>query len=77
MVLEVDPMRGAIVRSIARVGARPWGIGITADRKQLVTANGPSNDVTFIDRVSGRIIRRIETGQGPWGVAGQAGGGAQ
>ncbi|WP_162875606.1 beta-propeller fold lactonase family protein [Sphingomonas crusticola] len=77
MVLEVDPMRGAIVRGIARVGARPWGIGITADRKTLLTANGPSNNVTFVDRVSGKIIRHVATGEGPWGIASRAGGGAQ
>ena len=76
-VLEIDPMAGTIVRRIDSVGARPWGIGITADRKMLVTANGPSDDVSFIDRASGKVIRKVGSGAGPWGVAGRSGGGAQ
>jgi YVTN family beta-propeller protein len=55
------------LRRIEGVGARPWGIAIAGSN--LVTANGPSGDVTFIDRTSGKVIRKVPVGRGPWGVA--------
>ena len=67
-VIEIDPASGVVVRRIDHVGARPWGIGLTRDRRYLVTANGPSNDIAFIDRVSGVIVRKAPAGVGPWGV---------
>ena len=76
-VLEVDPKAGTIVRSLAGVGARPWGIGITRDGKQLATANGPSGDVSLIDRKGLSVTRKIKVGDGPWGTADMSGGGAQ
>jgi YVTN family beta-propeller protein len=76
-VLEIDPAAGTVVRRIAAVGARPWGIGITSDQTMLVTANGPFGDVAVIDRVSGKLVRTVKAGDGPWGVASRAGSGAQ
>ncbi len=70
-ILEVDPALGRIVRTISHVGARPWGIAISADGRTLVTANGPSNDVSLIDRASGKVVRKFKAGEGPWGVAGR------
>jgi len=68
-VVEVDPKAGTIVRTIANVGTEPMGIGISADGATLVTANGASGDVSLINRVSGKIIRRLNVGKRPWGVA--------
>jgi len=76
-VLEVDPKAGRIVRSLAGVGARPWGIGITRDGTTLVTANGPSGDISLIDRRGLSVTRKIKVGDGPWGIADMSGGGAQ
>lgn len=76
-VLEVDPKAGKIVRSLAGVGARPWGIGITRDGKTLATANGPSGDISLIDRVGLQVTRKVKVGDGPWGIADMSGGGAQ
>lgn len=76
-VLEVDPKTGAIVRSLTGVGARPWGIAITGDGKTLATANGPSGDVSLIDRVGLQVTRKVRAGAGPWGIADRNGGGAQ
>jgi len=76
-VLEVDPKAGTIVRSVAGVGARPWGIGITRDGKSLATANGPSGDISLIDRAGLSVTRKIKVGDGPWGIADMSGGGAQ
>ena len=68
-VVEVDPQGGTIVRTIAHVGAEPMGIGISADGATLVTANGASGDVSLINRLSGKIVRKLNVGKRPWGVA--------
>jgi YVTN family beta-propeller protein len=68
-VIEVDPKAGTIVRTIAHVGAEPMGIGISADGATLVTANGASGDVSLINRASGKIVRKLNVGKRPWGVA--------
>jgi len=68
-IVEVDPEAGTIVRTIARVGAEPMGIGISADGATLVTANGASGDVSLINRLSGKIVRKLNVGKRPWGIA--------
>jgi YVTN family beta-propeller protein len=50
------------------VGARPWGMALSADGKRLYTANGSSNDVTVVDTSSLSVLKRIPVGHGPWGV---------
>jgi YVTN family beta-propeller protein len=52
-----------------RVGARPWGIGISPDGKLLFAANGPSNDVSVVDLNSNKEVSRIKAGSSPWGIA--------
>lgn len=48
------------------VGAEgPRGIGVTSDGKFLVTANGEDGDISVIDRVSGRLVKRIPIGKNP------------
>jgi YVTN family beta-propeller protein len=66
-VLEVDPAKGTIVRRIDRVGARLWGIARSGGN--LVTANGPSGEISVIDRATGKVAARYRVGVGPWGVA--------
>jgi YVTN family beta-propeller protein len=68
-VVEVDPKAGTIVRTIEHVGTEPMGIGISADGETLVTANGASGDVSLISRTSGKIVRKLNVGKRPWGVA--------
>jgi len=68
-VVEVDPEGGTIIRTIAHVGAEPMGIGISADGATLVTANGASGDVSLISRQSGKIVRKLNVGMRPWGIA--------
>jgi len=68
-IVEVDPKAGTIARTIAHVGTEPMGIGISADGATLVTANGASGDVSVINRVSGKIVRKLNVGKRPWGVA--------
>jgi YVTN family beta-propeller protein len=50
------------------VGARPWGIGVSADGRKVYTANGPSGDVSIVDLATGTVDRRIAAGKGPWGL---------
>lgn len=68
-VVEVDPKAGTIVRTIEHVGTEPMGIGISADGATLVTANGASGDVSLISRISGKVVRKLNVGKRPWGVA--------
>ena len=67
-LLEVDPESGAIVRTVEKVGARPWGVALSRDGSRAYTANGPSGDVAIIDLKSGRIEGRIAVGGSPWGI---------
>ena len=57
-----------LVQEVA-VGARPWGIELSADGKFLYTANGPSNDVSVVDTTTLKVIKKIPVGKSPWGVA--------
>jgi YVTN family beta-propeller protein len=48
------------------VGAEgPRGLGVTADGKLLVTANGDDGDISVIDRASGKLMKRIKIGKNP------------
>lgn len=55
--------------TIADVGIRPWGIGVTRRGDKLYTANGPSGEVSVIDTAKGSVLRRIAVGGSPWGIA--------
>ena len=50
------------------VGERPWGIAATSDGSMVFTANGPSNDVSFVDIPNRKVIARVKVGDRPWGV---------
>lgn len=50
------------------VGARPWGIALSPDRRLLYVANGPSNDVSIVDTITLRVIKKVAVGRSPWGV---------
>ncbi len=48
------------------VGAEgPRGLGVTADGKLLVTANGETGNLSVIDRASGKVLRHIPIGKNP------------
>lgn len=52
------------------VGSRPWGMALSADGKQLWTANGPpANDVSVVDLGTAQVVKKIPVGKAPWGVA--------
>lgn len=43
----------------------PRGIGVTADGKLLITANGEEGDISVLDRASGKLLKRIPIGENP------------
>jgi YVTN family beta-propeller protein len=44
-------------------------MAFTPDEKYLLTTNGVSNDVSVIDVASLKVIKSIQVGELPWGVA--------
>ena len=67
-LLEVDADSGQILRTIGKVGQRPWGVALSPDGSKAYTANGPSGDVGVVDLKSGKLERRIAVGGSPWGI---------
>jgi YVTN family beta-propeller protein len=68
-VIGLDEASPRVKNTIAEVGVRPWGIGITRRGDRLYTANGPTGDVSVIDTASGAVKGHIAVGGSPWGVA--------
>jgi len=71
-LLEVDPDSGQVLRTVEKVGPRPWGVALSSDGTKAYTANGPSGDISVIDLKSGQIEARIPVGGSPWGVVSAA-----
>ncbi len=67
-LLEVDPEAGRVVRTMDKIGQRPWGLALSRDGHKAYTANGPSGDVSVIDVPSGSVEARIQVGGSPWGI---------
>jgi YVTN family beta-propeller protein len=44
-------------------------MAFTPDEKYLLTTNGVSNDVSVIEVASLKVIKTIQVGELPWGVA--------
>jgi YVTN family beta-propeller protein len=69
-VSVIDVAKQTLIATYEGIGARVWGIGISADGKTLYTANGPTNsDISFVDAGTGAVIKKIVVGGGPWGIA--------
>jgi YVTN family beta-propeller protein len=66
-VAVISPQDGKLIGEVA-VGARPWGLALSADGRRLLTANGPSGDVSVVDTDTLTVIGKVTTGHGPWGV---------
>ena len=56
------------VQSVALVGERPWGLAISPDGKTAITANGPGDDITMVEVATMRVVAKIPSAGGPWGV---------
>jgi YVTN family beta-propeller protein len=44
-------------------------MAFTPDEKFLLTTNGVSNDVSVIDVAAQKVIKTIQVGELPWGIA--------
>jgi YVTN family beta-propeller protein len=64
-VTVIDLATLATVGEIDVGSEGPRGIGITADGKLLVTANGDDGDISVIDRESRKLLKRIPIGKNP------------
>jgi YVTN family beta-propeller protein len=64
----IDVASRQVTRTFDDIGARPWGIGISADGTRLYTANGSSGDVSVVDASTGKVVSRIAVGGSPWGI---------
>lgn len=53
------------VSEIAVGGGSPRGIGVTADGSLLIVANRDGGDIVVLDRVAGKILKRIAIGENP------------
>jgi PQQ-dependent catabolism-associated beta-propeller protein len=51
------------------VGQRVWHMAFTPDEKYLLTTNALTNDVSVIDVPALKVIKTIQVGELPWGVA--------
>jgi YVTN family beta-propeller protein len=51
------------------VGQRVWHTAFTPDERYLLTTNGVSNDISVIDVASLKVIKSIQVGELPWGIA--------
>jgi YVTN family beta-propeller protein len=68
-VIGLEDAGPRVKNTIAEVGIRPWGIGVTRRGDKLYTANGPAGDVSVIDTATGAISHHIAVGGSPWGIA--------
>jgi YVTN family beta-propeller protein len=57
------------VQKYLLVGQRVWQMAFTPDGKYLLTTNGLSNDISVIDVAALKVIKSIQVGRLPWGVA--------
>lgn len=72
-VSVIDTRSDSIIATIKDIGTRPWGIALADGGDKLYTANGPSGNVTVVDTEKLVVLKKIPTGEMPWGVVvGQA-----
>jgi PQQ-dependent catabolism-associated beta-propeller protein len=50
------------------VGQRVWQLAFTPDQKTIISTNGVSNDITFIDVATDEPVQSVTVGALPWGV---------
>ena len=50
------------------VGQRVWQLAFSPDQKILLSTNGVSNDVSFINVDKLKVEKSVKVGRFPWGV---------
>ncbi len=56
------------VEKYVLVGQRVWQLAFTPDQKTIISTNGVSNDITFIDVATDEPVQSVTVGALPWGV---------
>ena len=69
LVVEVDTSTQSVARTIPTEGKISHMVLVSPDGKRLYTANIESEDVSVIDRATGRLITKIPCGKGVEGIA--------
>src|SRR6202051_64021 len=67
-VAVIDGVTHTVLKYLL-VGQRVWHGSFTPDEKYLLVANCGSNDVSVIAVARQRVIKSIQVGELPWGVA--------
>ncbi len=57
------------VKDYLLVGQRVWQLAFSPDQKFLYSTNGVSNDISVIDVAEDEVIKSVQVGSYPWGVA--------
>ena len=66
----VDAAKFRVLRTIPMPeGAKPMGLALMADGKQLWVANGRAGTVSLLDLESDTIMANVKVGVRPWGLA--------
>jgi PQQ-dependent catabolism-associated beta-propeller protein len=58
-----------VVQKYLLVGQRVWHMAFTPDESYLLTTNGVSNDVSIIDVANLKVVKTVQVGELPWGIA--------
>jgi YVTN family beta-propeller protein len=69
LVVEVDTNTQSVTRTIPTEGKMSHMVLVSPDGTRLYTANIESEDVSVIDRATGRVITKIPCGKGVEGIA--------
>ena len=66
-IAVVDSKTKEVIKYLL-VGQRVWQLAFTPDQKTLLSTNGVSNDVSFINVEKLKVEKSIKVGRFPWGV---------
>ena len=66
-IAVIDQKTKEIVKYLL-VGQRVWQLAFTPDQKTLLSTNGVSNDVSFINVDKLKVEKSVKVGRFPWGV---------
>jgi len=75
-ISRIDPESDEVVDTI-RIpgdGAKPMGLAITPDGKQLLVTTGRGGSLVFVDVARDSVLGTVAVGTRPWGVATSADG---
>ena len=66
-IAVIDQKTKEIIKYLL-VGQRVWQLAFTPDYKTLLSTNGVSNDVSFINVEKLKVEKSVKVGRFPWGV---------